>query len=826
VLFGDPVRATNGVFDAAGRRWIAPEDGTYRFGIFKQDLVLGPADNSQTKKLSLSVGVLWDEPRQRIWVDTDGDGSFKNQRGLGDFATTHDVDWFGAKLGEDDNRIPFGIKLGMAPNAVYIRIGESHGTLVGGPLAANRLTGGLFDGAAPNAQLIDSKSFRGTYLAEIVEMFRRSDVDVINRSGGLGRAISGGQEGIEDFAQRVVERLITVYNKPIATYSAAVGTIHVNDYAGPEMLRRNRQVGAPYRDTINSGFPFLPNGLVNALVAPSANLITASRYKPFVLTWPDGTRRGFDDRFEPLAPAGYEIGANNSPTIPVVSGILADLISEAKQEHVRYNAARLDSAVFTGARLLEGIPASQQGYGLVNAARSWDQLAKMAQADDPKNPELTSFTFSRLVSGNRVAVQGFHTDLAQPGEKITSEIWITRHGGYAGGRKYRLALRGNDGNYSLLDHEATLVRDNPVRVRFATNGASGWQLVFLELRDTKANVVMQDVPLSVRVPDVPETLVPGVDNYKSTIPPLRSEYRYVRVGEEVQAVRYVMRVPYTGPDNISTRFFPGGRYRATKTPPGEPVDPAHHVGPMETLESLVVNDEPGTQTIFWENRGRAEYATQYDGPTPDVPIHAELTVTKYAVAIENGANYTLTVTNKLAEIEGKVELYDATLKTSQLTGTGLHASGELERTLPANLAQWRVRISSDSTSSGPADVYLLNCSGKDGCFVAAQQEITVPSKTVTILKPQAGVWKIAVRSRGQVSHPVIYADHEALLLSTATPIEPTDSRRPNSATWTLPLPKGHSDAQYAAFRIAGALGNEHEKDGLLIATTPLEGDAP
>jgi hypothetical protein len=506
--------------------------------------------------------------------------------------------------------------------------------------------------------------------------------------------------------------------------------------------------------------------------------------------------------------------------------VLADLISEAKREHVRYNAARLNNAVFTGARLLDGFPVSQQGYGLINAAQSWNQLAKMAGADDPSNAELTSFTLSRTEGQKTIEVQGFQADVAKPGEKLDGEILITRHGGYAAGRKYTFSLRGDDGSFVLLDHAATFERDKPSRVRFKTNGASGWHIVFLELRDTKADVVMQDVPLSVRVPDVPEKIAPGVDKYESTIQPLRSESRFPRVGEEVQAARYVMRIPYTGPENISTRGFPGGRYRDTAAPPGEPVDAAHHVGPMETLESLVVNDEPGTQDIFWENRGRPEYATQYDGPAPDVPIHAELTVSKYAVAIQKGASDDLTITNKLADIDGKVELFDATVKTGQLTGTGLHASGELERTLPAGLAEWRVQVTSDSPSAGPGDAYVLNCTGKEGCSVAAQQQVSASAKTIVIEKPKDGAWKIVVRSRGEVSHPVKYSVVEAQLTPTALPIEQADGKHASGTTWTLALPAKQSDAQYAGFRIAGTVGNEHEKNGLLIALTALDTNAP
>jgi hypothetical protein len=355
VQFGSPIQTSNGTFESAGRTWILPEapapaEGTYRFGIYKQDLVLGPEYNAPSKKLSLSVGVLWDEQNGKVWVDTDGDGSFKNQRALGDYGQTHDIDWFGMKVGEDDNRIPFGVKLDAARQAAYIRIGLEHGGFVSGALSGNTWTGGLYDGAAPSAQVIDADISRETMLASIVEMFKRPDVSVLNRSGGIGRSgYTGTREGIEDFAQHVLERCIQVYDKPMATYSAAAGTIHVNDYAGPEMLRRNRQLEPPYTDTINS---FVWDGLVNVVLAPSANLETDSRYKPQDLIFPDGLRYMWTDgKKNPPAPEGYVMGANNSPTIPVVSGLLADLISEARREHVRYDATRLNNAVFTGAPL-------------------------------------------------------------------------------------------------------------------------------------------------------------------------------------------------------------------------------------------------------------------------------------------------------------------------------------------------------------------------------------------------------------------------------------------------------------------------------------------
>jgi hypothetical protein len=255
--------------------------------------------------------------------------------------------------------------------------------------------------------------------------------------------------------------------------------------------------------------------------------------------------------------------------------------------------------------------------------------------------------------------------------------------GYPGGRKYTFSLRGDDKSFELLDHEAMLERDKPVGVRFRTCGAPGWNIALLELRDADADVVMEDVPLAVKSTEKGEILAPGIVRITSDIPPLTSESRFFEVGSDVEAVRYQIRAPYVGPDSILSA--PGIRSRDV-IPPGEPVDAVHHVGPMETLESLVTNSEPGIQEVFWENRGRPEYRTPYDPPAPDVPIHAELTVTKYAVNIERQGD-SLSLTNKLAAIDGRAELYDAALTTESLTGAGQRAGSMLSGAARGNATQ-------------------------------------------------------------------------------------------------------------------------------------------
>jgi hypothetical protein len=253
VRMDQTVEAAAAVFDIEGRTWTAPHSGTYRFGIYKHELVLGPQGNTHTRKLSLSVGVLWDEQSGKVWVDTDGDGSFRNQHALGDYGLTYDIDWFGANDGEDDNRIPFGVKIDKPSHSIFVTTADGgHGAWISGSLAANRLTGGLYDGAAPSAQLIDARDSRLMQLPLMLTMEARPDVSVLNRSGGFARAgFQGLEEGIEDFQRHVAERMVQLYGKPLICVCVGNGIISVNDYVSGETLQRNRQTSPPYVDAVH-----------------------------------------------------------------------------------------------------------------------------------------------------------------------------------------------------------------------------------------------------------------------------------------------------------------------------------------------------------------------------------------------------------------------------------------------------------------------------------------------------------------------------------------------------------------------------------------------
>jgi hypothetical protein len=752
-------------------------------------------------KISLSVGVLWDQTKNRIWIDTDGDGDFRNQRAMGDYAETQEIDWFGRKEGDTDNRIPFGVKIDRQRKAAYLSIAHGgHGAIVAGPLAANRRTGGLFDGAAPNAQLIDVIS--KPYWPALLSAFARADVDVVNVSGGLGRPF---QDGADDFNRGLLTRAIEVYKKPFAACAGAPNSFNVMDYAGPELLRRNRQTSPPYVEYINGDVFFCEDGLVNTIAAPSAQLGTESRYLPYDFVSEDGKRYDDKGRLMAFAPPGYSIGANPSPTIPVVSGVVADLISEARRERIRYDGARLTQAVLTGAQWIKGIPSTTQGYGLVNAAGAWEQLSRMAGADDPANPVLTSFTTARMDNGQLRIINGFHADIAEASGTLAGELWLTRTGGYVGGRDYKLSVRGDEGSYDILDEKVTFVRDRPQRIRFNARLTPGLHVGFLQLRDIQADVVMQEVPLSVRAPERPEVLTPFVEKYRQTIPPRRLQTLYVRFEADTQAARYVMRIPFVGIQDLFCGLPDNPRINNV-APTGEPVDKVHHVGPMQNIEMVAINKRAETKEIWWSNRGSSEYENPHDPPAPDVPINAELRVEKFAVAFAPLDKQTLRVTNKQADITGRVEFYDARLASAEVAGSGRHALATWKRVVPANLTQWRIAVASKLTLNDGVDAFLLDCTGKTGCSVVDAKPVTRSGATFAVDNPKAGTWRIVIRARGVVHQPGSYTIRDALLTPSAALAKSLenlhkDIQHASESSWQVPAKSG--DAQYVAFIIAG-----------------------
>lgn len=704
------VHATHGSIDVAGASWRVPHDGSYRFGIldwrFYPNLPWADKRYEIHHPLHLIAGILWDTTSNVVWIDTAGKRDFTKDRALHDYAVAHQIAWFGKVDASGDNRIPFAIKIDRSRQAIYVDLAlGDHGAWVAGTLAANRLSGGLFNGAAPMAQIVDVRQI-SSEMAPFVAAFANSNVDVINYSGGVARLFKSD----EAFERVVLERLIQVYHKPLVCFCAVRGAISVADYTSPEQQRRNRRASPPYRETINGGtwssWSPNPGGIENFLLAPSASLTTQSRYLPVDYPRADG-RIGpdWDTRsFDPPAPAGYAVGENPSPTITIVTGLVADLIALARRHHIRYDAVRMSNALFTGSRIVAGFPASVQENGLVNALGAWRQLVAMNRVDDPADPELTHFDVLRYP--DKSPIDGYFENILKPSGDLIRRIWIVRRGGYAGSRVYHLSMRpdGIPGSsvFTPLRTRVAFARDVPVLVAFRIHPTSGDQLAYMQLTDARSGTVMQQIPLQIIAPDALSEIAPGVMTFHTNLPPRHIESRYFVLPDRVTAVHVRINIPFGGPSFpsylLGRRTVSNGdwisQFNVGILATGPALDPLHYVGPMDDLE--VINPQPNPSAFWrvtWENRGLPEYETQYMPPAPTVPIPATVTFDEYRVDVQRNGN-TFVFTNALASLNGRIEFFASPTSVQPISGS------EMGYALRQHGEQWTISLPSNVLPSG------------------------------------------------------------------------------------------------------------------------------
>ncbi len=783
VVFSQPQASSGGQLTFANAQWRVPTEGVYRGGIFAVKMAPGSNFDPETpsRAFVLSVGVLWNPATNQVWIDTDGDRDFRNNRPLRDYAVAQEIDWFGRKENGEDQRIPFGVKIDATRGAIWLSLrGSGHGTWTGSSASGNLLTGGLYNAPAPNSFLVDVRNDNGALLAILTAAARR-DVDIVNYSGGMGRPMP---EGDEDFARYVLTRAAAVYNKPLLfSGDAPPGTIGILDYWNANMSRRNAQLAPPHREAMNSAVMMAPEGTVNTLLAPSVILPAVSRYAPSIY-------RGADNRYYMTegwaaspAPEGYGIGMNPSCTIAYASGVVASLLSAAQQNQVRYDNVRLLNALFVGAHAIAGFAAAEEGHGLIRVDGAWRQLNAMAKTDDPSNAVLTHFELSDAQG----EVRGYAESFLATGQSVERSLWITRRGGSAQDRTYRLRLNTQSDGFKLAQSKLVLPRDRRVRIDFTVRPRASQHIAFVDLIDDKENVTMERIPLQTRAPDRTETLAPGVERYRSSIPSLRTQRRTLKIDPDVQAVRtsFDPMPQFVGEQQYAVRSDNSDHWwiRRDSRPWYHMLPPS---GPDESTHPAI----SGLVDVFWENRGRREYESSYDPPAPVGPIEAALTLHYFAVSFDRSADGSVTLHNRLAEAKGRVEWLTGSQSQVSMTEAAPGFSS-VETVVPESTAIAHVEVTRQQSQDGIVDIYIIDATGTP----LGHAELRKSEAEITVVSPKPGMLEIVAwaRERGVTARLNVQT---AMLATQTSGVDfttfPHDSRS---------VVQPSRDSTYVAFRL-------------------------
>ena len=728
VNMAEQVSARGGSVTFQGKTFRAPRDGEFRIGFFNERRFNEPANlayinqdvdqNGNPKGDDGLFGVLWDEKTNDIWVDTNRDLSFADEKAMTDYIKRQDVGVFGKDNPETPVResIGFAVQTDPVNKYVSINIGAyQHSTIILGSVAGNREPKGRVQGIAPGARIVSM--FWGIGVAHsmvegLIAAFKHPQVDVIVLEQHVGVAsityfLADARHPISVIAQRLIQKyqklmFVPGSNQPgsaiVAEDGLAPAAVSVGGYQGRESYRINAGFVPETADNLHWGaLAHGPSGigaLKPDLLAPSGQMSTDPGY-----------RKGAVIRGLFRLPPGYSVDGGTSTATPMAAGCAALVISAAKQNGVSFDALRLKAALTGSARHIPNLLAHEQGAGLIQVEAAFELLRKLQTVSIPT---ITSRAPVRTRLGGllQTPYQGVGIyeregwAIGARGERIIS---FTRVSGPAQPMTFSLSWQGNDGTFASAG-ALTLPLNTPVDlpVTIAVKEA-GLHSAILTLDHPSIpghvyrllNTVVAPLEFTAENKFTVTTEIviprPGDRGVFVQVPPGAAAMNFTATSEDQAAIR--LRMISSGREEIWGREGPG---------------------------LSVTNPEPGV----WElNACINDMAREFDPdrPRPLKPARVKVTATLAAVtvggdlsaqAVAGGSlsDTTIELTNRFGAVIASVT--SASLGSAFQTRREI-AQGEqhlYEVNVPQGAASLRARLSEVAEARADLDLYLFDCS--------------------------------------------------------------------------------------------------------------------
>src|SRR5579871_1714692 len=395
------VHANDGKFIVDNITYTAPADGEYRFGIFNERELKNPAylhkdvnfDGNPEGSSGL-FAVLWDEKSNFVWVDTDQDHNFQNERALEDYARKGDIGIFGKNQPPVARRHTVGFAVQTNPELHYVRLNLGvwqHVTEVSGATLGKGFYGGAYNGIAGESTFVsyftgDTSMYRR--VESVIAAARNPKVDVICLEPAVVDDVTSPLHDGTLVAGVIFDRVTEKYKKPLLSPAnntfgmttvldevSSRGILAVGAYQAAEAYKINNGAEVSEHDNLHLVGSFGPAGngaLKPDIISPSELISTDCGYKP-----PEKLK-GFYE-----LPPGYSIAGGTSTAGPSATAAMALLVSAAKQAKIPYDAERLRVAVISTARFIPRFQAYQQGNGLIQVNAAWNMLQELDKKWDP-----------------------------------------------------------------------------------------------------------------------------------------------------------------------------------------------------------------------------------------------------------------------------------------------------------------------------------------------------------------------------------------------------------------------------------------------------------
>ncbi|MEX2285085.1 MAG: S8 family serine peptidase [Gemmatimonadota bacterium] len=780
----DTVTAAGGRLQYKERSYTAPRDGKFRIELLNEVTFDSLSRNGLNQDLnrdgnpegsSRVFAVIWDDRTNDVWVDTNQDGSFTNEKALTDFRVRPEFGVFGKDKPGTSVResVGFAVQIDQARRRVALNVGAaSHASLIVGAAVASRGSAGRFDGVAPGSQLVNVAEGCATYgqTEAVIVAVKNPKVDVVwlEHCSNITRPYTLRDGRLATTV--IYERLIDKYKKPIMIpthnypvlggtddFVLANGAIGVGGHESKENFFINHGVRVKHDDNllITGGYGPMGNGAFGADIISPSNYIS--------------TNRGFEDAGGVMAglyrlPPGYRIAGGTSTATPTAAGAVALLISAARQSGIKYDAHRIKHAIISSARYVPHLPAYKQGSGVINVEAAWAILKSLDKAPPPvtivsQAPVLHNFSHTLPTPNQGIGLyerEGWSAGTR--GERI---IKFTRTTGSKEPMTFALTWVGDDSKTFSGPASVTLPLNQPVpvTVRIAPP-ATGAHTALLALTHASipgyahrmlATIVAGETLTAAngyKVETKTEVPRPEMRSFFYTVPAgvgaLRVDLEQPRRDVAVAIVRPDTRTASavrTVPGSTGGGFGRGGG--------GGRASRATYIvsDPMPGVWEVRLSDLDDTRTYD-------HMQAEKDEPVPPTP--ATLTVSALAadvaltpatadLALKSSGTATneLTITNRMAAFNGGIA--GVALGSARRERPTLRAKQqqEYELDVPAGSSTLRVRVSNPSDPAADLDLYVFDCTGKE-CRNAVTDSDPLGDEVVSVQNPAAGKWKIVI----------------------------------------------------------------------------------
>src|SRR5258708_36468030 len=525
----------------SGRTYVLPHPGRYRFGTLDV-----PAGANVIHRFA----VVEDQSTHDVWIDANGDASFQDETPLADVNERFDPRLL--KLAHPRKAdVSFVMARGREAHVVTFYVGKgSHLSMTLSVAAGSRTNEGLAFGVAPNARvLLVRVSYDETAVVSLFEGFidaaQRPDVDVISSSSGILTV----PDTAADFAGALMGRLVSVYQKPIVISAANTGQMLANVYAFGSVLsvggvlspatyaalHGGRALDQLIVHPISSAGPSLDGAIKPDALAPMERLAADSPWNAGI----DAAPRNAPTR---RIPPGYEVSCCTSATAPYAAGVVALLISAARQAGVPVTPDRVHHALTSSARLVPGFQSHQQGNGAIDVNAAWLELTH-PPADAPRIVACAAIVhpLAQYAARGPVGEGILEVDGWSVGMSGTRDIVLLRKSGSVQPVTYRLEWSGSDGTFSTAS-SVTLPLGKPVALPVHINVKNpGAHSGLLTLRDRATDSVMFHTQATIVAA---EQFNPTTSSLRvtATLGLMRASAHYIKVPAGADAIAFDLEV--------------------------------------------------------------------------------------------------------------------------------------------------------------------------------------------------------------------------------------------------------------------------------------------